>query len=76
MTAHEAAKICCFKSSEPIRRMVYRGELSGIALQKNRLLIPRKEFWEWFNTKTVKPKVVKPVDMPELELVANPEEAA
>lgn len=75
MTAGDAAKICCYKNSLPIRRAVARGDLPGTLLQKNRLLIPTQEFWKWFHRNDVKPKKAKSVEMPTLVPIPKTEAA-
>lgn len=49
LTVRECQEICRFKGPEAIRRAVYRGDLQGIRVRANRLLILSKSFWKWFH---------------------------
>lgn len=62
LTVKECWTICRFKGPEPIRRAVYRGDLPGVRIRANRLLIPAKAFWKWFHDHDVKVKEVKEIE--------------
>jgi hypothetical protein len=72
LTVKECWQICRFKGPEPIRRAVYRGDLPGVRIRANRLLIPAKAFWKWFHDHDVKPKLVKEVDETSVKPVRKP----
>ena len=75
MTVQECKKVCRFKGPEPIRRAVYRGELPGVRLRANRLLIPASACWAWFHSKDVKPKPNTEVEQPVLKTIKLPRRA-
>lgn len=56
LTVKECSDICRFKGPETIRRAVFKGELPGVRIRTNRILIPAKDFWEWFHARDVVPK--------------------
>lgn len=63
LTVKECQAICRFTGPEPIRRAVYRGDLPGVRITANKLLIPAKDFWKWFHRRDVKIKKAPDIDL-------------
>jgi hypothetical protein len=64
LTVKECQTVCRFKGPEAIRRAVYRGDLPGIRVRANRLLIPSTAFWKWFHQNDINIAKPKSVQMP------------
>jgi hypothetical protein len=77
LTIREAADICKFQGTEPIKRAIKRGELPGINLSNAQILVPREAFKRWllahgmggFEGSGV-PSLLKPTRAPEAALKA------
>lgn len=77
LTVREAADVCHFKGTEPIKRAIKRGELPGINLSHYQILVPKEAFKKWLAQHgmgslqpTNGPTLLKPTRAPKAALKA------